>query len=289
VRAKLRGVRKETRKPSSATVRALPEAARRPPDVAARAPLPPAAPPAKLAPVSIVLGKRPAAEAWAQIAAPLAEHLGERVLFEGMTGSGKTTGIKDYLRFIEERKLADLIIIHDVKKSEKQYEGVIIGEAREIKPEELAAGIESAAPVVRILRRRNLDHMPSVEDAARVTLERGYEGIDSIFVIDEFQRALTDGGKFESPSVRRLFCEGLGLHASIIAGKQMPQFTPTEATGQSAKIRFRMMREATNYLVDDKKISKEIADVIVGLPTGSFLLFPEERDFDGYIYEVPPP
>ena len=246
-------------------------------------------PSAKIAAPSIILGRRPASEAWAQIAAPLAEHLGDRVLFEGVSGSGKTTGMKDFLRFIETNKLADLIIIHDVKKPEKQYDALVIGEAREIQAEELAAGIESGIPVVRVLRRRNLDHMPSVEDAARVTLERGYEGIDSIFVIVEFQRALTDGGKFESQSVRRLFCEGLGLHASIIAGKQLPQFIPTEATGQSSKVYFRMSAEGTNYLVDDKKISKELAAVMNKLPTGSFVMQLEERDFDGYIYEVPPP
>jgi hypothetical protein len=286
-------VRKRVRKKEGdAAVKAVQMVREAPPRVrvvAAPAALAATPPPATVTPISIVLGRRPAAEAWAQIAAPLAEHLGHRVLFEGVSGSGKTTGIKSYLAFIEANKLTDLVFIHDVKKPEKQYDAIVIGEARELPAAEIAAGIESGIPVVRVLRRRNLDHMPSVEDAARVTLERGYEGIDSIFVIDEFQRALTDGGKFESQSVRRLFCEGLGLHASIIAGKQLPQFIPTEATGQSSKVYFRMSVEGTNYLVDDKKMSKELAAVVNKLPTGSFVLQLEERDFDGYIYEVPPP
>lgn len=230
------------------------------------------------------LPRRPAQEAWTQIAAPLARSEGIRVLFFGVTGSGKTTGIEDLLRFIEENHLAELIFIHDVKKPEKQYRGDVIDEAR-------AATGEGAPelPARRVLRRRGLDHMPSVEDGARVTLESGYSGVSTILVVDEFQRALTDGGTFDAPHVRRLFNEGLGLHASIIAGKQLPQNVPTEATGQSAKVYFRESREGTNFLVDKKKISPREADIMTSLAVGQFMLFPEEGDFDGFVYEVPPP
>jgi hypothetical protein len=233
--------------------------------------------------------RKPAAEAWAQLARPLGSEEGIRALFFGMTGSGKTTGIKDFLAYIEKQKLIDVVFVHDVKKPEKQYEGEVVFEARSLTKETIALALTERQTLTRVLRKSGLDHMPSVEDAARYTLELGYDGVCTLLVVDEFQRALTDGGQFESQSVRRIFSEGLGLHASIVAGKQLPQFVPTEATGQSSKVYFREMQEATNYLLDGKKITKDEAELINALPTGSFIMKLEERDFDGVIYEVPPP
>ncbi len=271
-------------KPPRGAVRVVQKAAHREQDQAPRAEVAPATKATGEARRSIVTGRRPAALAWAQLTRPLATEDGIRLLFFGVTGSGKTTGIKDLLKYIVDNNLIDLVLIHDVKKPEKQYDGEVVHEARQI-----LTTPPTTYPAVRVMRKRGLDHMPSVEDAARVTLEAGYDGHATMLVIDEFQRALTDGGKFESQSVRRIFCEGLGLHASVIAGKQLPQLVPTEATGQSSKIYFRESREGTNYLVDDKKMTKELADVVVALPTGSFIMMPEERDFDGFIYEVPAP
>jgi len=236
------------------------------------------------APTPAAYPRRPAAEAWAQLAAPLARNEGTRILFFGVTGWGKTTGIEDFLHYIERFQLADLILIHDVKKPEKQYEGEVIHEAREVQGERAPE-----LPARRVLRRRSLDHMPSVEDAARVTLESGYSGVSTIFVIDEFQRALTDGGTFEAPHVRRLFNEGLGLHASIFAAKQLPQNVPTEATGQATKVYFHMSREGTNFLQNGKKISDDEANLMCSLELGEFIVFPDAGDFDGYVYKVPPP
>jgi uncharacterized protein YheU (UPF0270 family) len=50
-----------------------------------------------------------------------------------------------------------------------------------------------------------------------------------------------------------------------------------------------MAREGTNYLVDEKKISKEEAALMASLDVGEFVFFPEEGDFDGFVYEVPAP
>jgi hypothetical protein len=227
---------------------------------------------------------RPASEAWAKIAAPLDAKLGGRVLFFGITGSGKTTGVKNYLAYVVGRNLVDVVLIHDVKKPEPQYEGLVIHDAREI-----YSAPPETFPAVRVLRRRNLDHMPSVETAARVTMECGYQEIPTLLVVDELQRGLTDGGKFASPSLRRIFCEGYGLHASVIGTKQLPQNVPTEATGQSAKVYFKGTAEGLNFLLDERKVTREHADAIAGLSVGEFTLAPEEGDFDGVIYQVPAP
>jgi len=227
---------------------------------------------------------QPARIAWERISAPLRERLGTRILFIGITGSGKTTGVKDYLAFLQARGLIEITIIHDVKKPTPQYPGRVLYDARGI-----FIDPPDKYPATCVLRKRNLDHMPSVDGAARVVMEMGYSDVTACLVIDEFQRALTDGGKFESAQTRKLFCEGLGLHASVIATKQMPQLMPTEATGQSAKVYFKATREGVNYLIDDRKISREHGDALLGLDVGEFTLVPEEGDFDGEIFRVPAP
>jgi hypothetical protein len=231
-----------------------------------------------------VRSPRPARDAWKKITDPLRGRKGIRVLFYGITGKGKTHGIADLLEYILDEGLAELVLIHDVKLPEVQYAGAVIHEATAIYT---AEGAPEEYPAVRVLRKRDLDHMPSVETGARVTLESGYKDISTIFVIDEFQRALTDGGKFESQSTRRIFCEGLGMHASVIAGKQLPQYTPTEATAQSTVVYFGLNSEGANFLLDEKKVSKEMWEIITALTVTQFLVVPQEGDWDGEVYEVP--
>lgn len=241
-------------------------------------------PPASDPSVRRVRETRPAQGAWERISEPLRQRKGIRVLFYGITGKGKTHGIADLLDFILREGLLELVIIHDVKLPEIQYRGEVIYEATTLLS---AEGAPEEFPAVRVLRKRNIDHMPSVEAAARVTLESGYNGIATCFVIDEFQRALTDGGKFESPSTKRIFCEGLGMHASIIASKQLPQYTPTEASGQGTIVYFGLNGEGANFLYDERKVTQEMRDLIRTLAVTQFIYVPQEGDWDGMVYEVP--
>lgn len=227
---------------------------------------------------------RPADEAWAVLAAPLTEREGIRVLFIGVTHKGKTTAVKHFLRFIAERNLVDLVLVHDLKKPLPQYEGQVIHDARHV-----YTSPPETWPAVRVLRRRDLDHLPTVENAARVTIEAGYNDVRTMLVVDELQRGLTDGGKFESPSLRRVYCEGAGLHASVVATKQLPQNIPTEATGQSARVYLGSNREGINYLLDERKIDRQQAEIIESLTVGEFIFFPQEGNCDGLVYKVPPP
>jgi len=254
------------------------------PTRAVRAEAPRAAPPLAGETKRTLRDLRPAREAWAKIVEPLRARKGIRVLVYGITGKGKTHGIADLLDFMTSEGLIELVLVHDVKLPEVQYRGEVIHEATTVLT---AEGAPADFPAVRVLRKRNLDHLPSVETAARVTLESGYADVTTCLVVDEFQRALTDGGKFEAPSVRRLFCEGLGMHASIIAGKQLPQYTPTDATGQSTIVYFGTNSEGANFLLDEKKVTRDLYEVIRGLAERQFVFVPQEGDWDGFVYEVP--
>jgi hypothetical protein len=268
-------LRKEDPAPEGRPVRLVPPAGVQPEASREGAPVPPA-------PAGRSGTVRPAREAWAKIADPLRRRKGIRVLFFGITTKGKSHGVADFLDFIVAANLIELVLIHDVKKPTPQYTGEIIHEARDIyrHPPE-------SYPARRVLRRRDLDHMPSVEAAARVTLESAYEQISSMLVIDEFARALNDSGKWAAPSAERLTSEGADFGGSIVGTKQLPQYTPTTALAQSDLVIFGLNGKGASYLVDEKYIPPPGGELVARLEQRRFILVPAEGDFDGHVYEVP--
>lgn len=228
-------------------------------------------------------GLHPAIEAWAKIAGPLRRRKGIRVLFFGVTTKGKTHGVVDLLEYIVMRHLVDVIMVHDVKKPTAQYNlGAPIHESHE-----LTTNPPEAYPAVRVLRKRDIDHMPSVDAAARTALESGYLGVTSMLVVDEFSRALTDGGKWDAPNAERIWCEGADFGVSGIGTKQLPQYTPTTAMAQSDLVIFGQNGKGASYFVDEDYIPAVAGDLVARLDQRHFILVPQEGDFDGNVYEVP--
>ncbi len=227
---------------------------------------------------------RPAREAWQRISDPLRRKKGVRVLFFGITTKGKSHGVADFLDVVDDQHLVDLVLIHDVKKPTPQYNGVVIHEATDIYTPE---GAPETYPARRVLRRRNLDHMPSVETAARVTLECSYEQITTMLVVDEFSRALNDSGKWEAPSAERIWCEGADFGASGIATKQLPQYTATSALAQSDLVIFGLNGKGASYLVEERYMPAAGGELVARLDQRHFVLVPCEGDWDGHVYEVP--
>lgn len=224
---------------------------------------------------------RPASEAWFKIAEPLRRRKGVRVVFFGITGKGKTHGIADFLDYVRAAKLIELVLVHDVKESEKQFEGRVIYGADDAFSVEMAA---TEYPATFVLRRRTLDHMPSMERLARRTLEAGYGDVTTMAVLDEWRQADKD-----APSVERLFSEGRGLHASIVVGKQLPMGMPNWARAQADLVVFGLNGAGAEFLADPplKSYDKPTADVVRRLDERQFIVVPQEGDFDGQVYEVP--
>lgn len=232
---------------------------------------------------------RPAGEAWEKLGAPLREGKGIRIVVYGITGKGKTTGVKQFLEFCRNEGLIDLVLVHDVKFRDRvQYEGTVVYDARAIYT---AEGAPTVFPASFVLRKRGLDHMPSVDGAARVVMESANEGIRSMLLVDEFARAIEEDipGGFRKGSTNRIACEGFGLGASLIAIKQLPQFMPTEVRTQSELVCFGVGGDGLTHLVDEKAVSPKMAETIHRLPVGHFVIKPAEGDPDGLVYKVPPP
>lgn len=232
-----------------------------------------------------VRSRQPAAAAWAKLAAPLKRKEGIRVGAIGITGSGKTTGMLDFLAYLHREQLIEVALIYDIKMPQPQYPGTVIHDANTVldsPPEQY--------PTQLVLRRRGIDDTPSVEVAAHVTKVASYNGVPTILVMDEFKRALSPSGKeFTAPTVGELLSEGRGIGASLFWTIQLPQRAPTEAFDQSQIILFRCGRKVLSYLLDQKVIDQATADVVGRLHTGEFVLVSSEEDFDGVVYKVPPP
>jgi hypothetical protein len=248
-------------------------------------------PPAAVArPSSSSFGNvRPAREAWELLAAPLRERKGIRLTIYGITGKGKTTGLKDFLRYVEVEQLVDLTIIHDVKFRElQQYDGPVIHEGRDLYTPEHAP---TRYPATAVLRKRGLDHMPSVDAAARVALESADQGLRTMLVVDEFARALEEDipGGFRKGSTNRIACEGFGLGASLVAVKQLPQFMPSEVRAQSELLLFGLGGDGLTHLVDERVVDPKMATLVGRLERGHFVIKPSEGAWSEHVYKVPPP
>lgn len=203
------------------------------------------------------------------------------MVFFGITGKGKTHGIADFLDYVRGAELIELVLIHDVKEALPQFKGTTIYGADSAFEAETAA---TEYPATFVLRRRELDHMPSIERLARRTLEAGYGDVTTMAVLDEWRQADKD-----APSVERLFSEGRGLHASIIAGKQLPMGMPNWARAQSDLVIFGLNGAGASFLAEPplKSYDQATADVVRRLGERQFIVIPQEGDFDGSVYEVP--
>jgi len=237
------------------------------------------------APARGVRSVRPAIEAWAEFARPLRERKGIRLQFYGITQYGKTTSLKSFLAYIQRERLVELTIIHDIKMRRPQYPGEIIHDADELYDRQ-----PELYPATRVLRRRDVNHIPSVEKAAKLVFESAYDGTTSMLVLDEQRWALTEGGnQFESEHTKRIYCEGAGLGASVLATKQLPQNTPTDCHAQARLIFHRCADKVLKFLVRQGTIDEGDAEVIKALDVGQFVALDAEQNFDGIVYETEKP
>lgn len=245
-----------------------------PPD----APLPPPAP-ARLAKL------RSASDAWVTLAAPLRAGSGIRVGALGVTGKGKTTAIIQFLQYLKDEGLISLVLIHDIKLPTIQYpHDRVAYEATAV-----ISNPPTVYPCQVVLRRRELQHTPSVDLAARVTNHASYNGVRTMLVVDEFHRALTPAGReFTAPAVGETLSEGRAIGASLLWTTQLPQRVPPTAYDQSQIILFGCGAKACAYLVSANVIDEKTAAVVAALAVGQFIIV-SEGEWDGSVYEVPPP
>jgi hypothetical protein len=224
----------------------------------------------------------PAEVAFESLAAPLLRGEGIRVGALGISGAGKTTTMMALLEYLCAEQLLYVLLSHDVKLPAPQYAGQVLHEADRV----LAAPPE-LYPYRAVLRKGGEDHTPSVETAARITKRIAYAGIPAGLNVDELKKALTPSGReFEAKTLAELFSEGRAYGASVFWTEQLPQRVPGAAYDQSRVMLHRSGQKSLGYLVDQRVIDQQTANVVAQLGTGQFALVSPEDDFDGAIYQV---
>jgi hypothetical protein len=191
----------------------------------------------------------------------------------------------DFLQYLRDEGLISLVIIHDVKLPTIQYpHDRIAYEATAV-----ISNPPTAYPCQVVLRRRELQHTPSVDLAARVTNHASYNGVRTMLVVDEFHRALTPAGReFTAPAVGETLSEGRAIGASLLWTTQIPQRVPPTAYDQSQVILFGCGAKACAYLISANVIDERTAAAVMGLQVGQFILV-SEGEWNGVVYTVPPP
>jgi hypothetical protein len=220
-----------------------------------------------------------------KLAEPLRAGSGIRVGALGVTGKGKTTALIQFLAYLKDSGLISLVLIHDIKLPTVQYpHDRIVYEATAV-----ISNPPTVYPCQVVLRRRELQHTPSVDLAARVTNHASYNGVRTMLVVDEFHRALTPAGReFTAPAVGETLSEGRAIGASLLWTTQLPQRVPPTAYDQSQIILFGCGAKACAYLISANVIDERTAAVVAALAVGQFIIV-AEGEWDGVVYEVPAP
>lgn len=262
----------------------LSEASRRPARETAR--------PSLAEKTSGAVGRRPAAEAWPELVRGIPRDAG-RWLFVGVTGSGKTTALRAFLDATKEK--FEVILVHDQKRADTEFPS--LGEVVHRidldgileRAEKETEDYDVARPVILVVRGE------PVESLAALALTLGNLGVETLLVVGELSKAVTDGGKeLTSPSLRIVLLEGRARHVSLAATTQMATRTPGVFFDNAKTIMFNPGRKAQGYLERNDVVGPDELAVLPGLAVmdqggvGEFIIAATDKDWDGRVYVIRP-
>jgi len=206
----------------------------------------------------------------------------------GMPRVGKTFHLKDVVDQVHERGIVSVSLIHDVKRAEPQYEGLVRSS-----PADLTARPpgEEDAPVIVFHPGAGELEVVSVEEVAQFGRKLGHQGTPTLVLIDELYAALkgrqtwdTEAGQKRSTTAW-LFREGSSQRISVAWTTQVPQSLPTEAIDLSETVAlFHLEGRSASYAAEAFRLPPEAVALLSKLDRGEFLLFSAHRGWDGKIY-----
>lgn len=206
----------------------------------------------------------------------------------GMPRVGKTHHLKEVVDQAHERGIVQVSLIHDVKRAEAQYEGLVRSS-----PADLTArppGENDSATIVFHPGAGALE-VVSVEEVAQFGRKLGRQGTPTLVLVDELYAALkgrqtwdTDPGQKQSTTAW-LFREGSSQGISIAWTTQVPQSLPTEAIDLTETVAiFHLEGRSASYATEAFRLPPEAVVLLSKLERGEFLLFSAHRGWDGKIY-----
>jgi len=235
-------------------------------------------------------GAVPAGNLWPELLAPIEKGDAVRVLFLGVTGSGKTTAARDLIAYATREKTFEVILVHDSKLSRPEFEGRVFASPDAVYEFD-TSDPACPNPIVVVCTINS-----TVEDVCRTGLELARAGIRTLVVIGELSKGVTDGGReISAPSLRTVLLEGRALGVSLIATTQMPTRTPPVFFDNSKICLFNPGRKSTAFLERIDAIGPDELSVVGGLSVmenggvGEFIVVATDRDWDGKVYRIDVP
>lgn len=226
------------------------------------------------------LQRRDGRAAIALITEPARVGDGWRHLWLGDTGTGKTWAQRELVNLG-----GQLVIIHDDKGARAEYPHVRYFTTT---ADLLAAPAEEAAALSAAAFKGDpfSGVVCEVEEVAALALQLARVRIPVRLVVDEWDRAVSDGGrKLEAPALQACLTTGRALGLSVTGGAQTPQRCGDIVINSASSIGiFRLGQRAVNYLEERLLFDREMTAVIPTLAVGDFVIHRPGRPWDRTIY-----
>lgn len=208
----------------------------------------------------------------------------------GVPQVGKTYHVKDLVSRLIEDEIAQLALVHDVKRAEAQYEGLVRRDVADFwgrppTPEDPPVVVFNPGKTLNLDSEEECE--PPVSSVVRLGFElRQRDYFESVaVVIDELYFALkSQAGHWEKPINGKLFSQGSSQGITGIWTTQIPQGIPREAFDLSESVAlFRLQRRSLSYAMETFRLPEAAEQVLPNLGKGEFLLI-ADGGWDGKVY-----
>jgi len=226
------------------------------------------------------LRRRDGAAALALITEPLRRGDGFRHLWLGDTGTGKTVAMRALVEYP-----GQLVVIHDDSKARPEYPSVRYFKT----PDELRAMPADEVAELHAAAFRGDVYagvVCEVDDVAALALQAARAHVPCRLVVDEWERAMSDGGrKMEAPNLRTCLTTGRSMALSVAGGAQIPQRVGDVVLNSASSVGlFRVGPAGLNYLDERLYFDRRMLAVVPGLQVGDFVLHRPGFPWDGVVY-----
>lgn len=207
---------------------------------------------------------------------------------------GKTYHLKEVVDEARDRGLCELTLIHDCKRLDVQYAGIVRADRDDLRRRPLTEEDvdEHGRPRYPIVfhGRPELNVKCSVDDVGRLGLEQGRQGTSTHVLADELYHALKARQVWlvppdaEGSAMGEILREGSSQRVSSSWTTQYPAALPTECLDMTETFAiFRLSGRSLRYIMKMLELPDDAAAVIKSLQRGEFILATDD-DWDGVIY-----
>jgi hypothetical protein len=210
------------------------------------------------------------------------DHEGFRHGVLGTPRYGKTYHLKEVVAASQSRGISELALIHDCKRLDVQYEGVVRADvedlaARPMKEDDEATIVFHGDPAN--------GKRCSVEAVAALGLRQGRQGTATVVLIDELFHGMKARQTWEGQSFAEILREGSSQRVSSAWTTQIGQALPTEALDCTETMAlFRLKGRSLRYAIDKLDVPPDAQEIVRTLERGEFILLTSVDDWDGIVY-----